>query len=159
MWEGCRPFRLFRVTSRYLLMYLLLPRTRRIFFFDWFYKCALNLQNCCPSLPPKWNISRPSNAHTSCLPFPFSSISFPLPHFTFVSYCSFPSYSLILHFAAAISPKYCLSCINHWPILAPIPDLPALIEEECGGVGRQTECRGLMLLQQPQEEGEPSSAY
>lgn len=93
------------------------------------------------------------------LPFPFSSISFPLPHFTFVSYCSFPSYSLILHFAAAISPKYCLSCINHWPILAPIPDLPALIEEECGGVGRQTECRGLMLLQQPQEEGEPSSAY
>lgn len=38
----------------------------------------------------------------------------------FASYCFFPSYGLILHFADAIGLKYSLSCINHWPILSPI---------------------------------------
>ncbi len=52
----------------------------------------------------------------------FTPISSTLLHFFFCFFVSksFFSCGLILCFAATISLKYHLSCINHWPIMAPI---------------------------------------
>lgn len=58
-----------------------------------------------------------------CLPFfinHFDCRFFPSPSLFCLLLLFLLKYVLILHFAAAISLKYRLSCINHWPILGPI---------------------------------------
>lgn len=57
---------------------------------------------------------------TVCHSFSITFTVMSFPSFFLNTCYSFSLSGLILHFAAAISLKYHLSCINHWPILAPI---------------------------------------